>query len=61
MILLGAPLAMSWELRAAVGPIPVPVLLICVAPFAVTLLASAHNLALHQQQPEEPHDDTPRP
>jgi len=60
IVLLGAPLAMSWELRAAVGPVPVPVLLICVAPFAVTLLASAHNLALHQQQPEEPRNDQQR-
>jgi len=53
IILLGSPLGMSWELRAALGPIPVPLLLISVAPFAVTLLASAHNLALHQLHPED--------
>lgn len=53
LALLGSPLLMSWELRAAVGPVPVPLLLVGVAPFAVILLASAHNLGLHQKFPEE--------
>jgi len=53
LVLLASPLLLSWQLRAAIGPIPVPVVLLSVAPFAVTLLASAHHLALHQMFPEE--------
>ena len=51
-MLLGGMFGLSWEMRSTFGPISVAVLLLSVAPFAVTLLASAHHLALHQEHPE---------
>jgi len=54
VVLLGGMFGLSWEVRSVLGPVSVTVQLLSVAPFAVTLLASAHHLALHQEQPEEP-------
>jgi hypothetical protein len=53
-ILAASPLGLQWQLRAAIGPIPVPAILLAVVPFAVVLLATSHHLALHEEARKEP-------
>lgn len=52
-IFVWLPLAgVLWQVRAAIGPIPIPVLLTVSVPFAMVLLATSHHLWLHQQAAE---------
>ncbi|MHC4450457.1 MAG: PHP domain-containing protein [Planctomycetota bacterium] len=49
LLLIVSPLALQWEVRAALGPIPVPWIVFGAAPLALVVLACAHNLALYEE------------
>ena len=53
LLLVGSPAALQWQLRAAVGPIPVPWVIFACAPLVLVVLACAHNLSLYEEAAQE--------